>query len=150
MNLLQPLKLLLPALIPSWNFFDVITPSPRIEFCLLISKEEAPSLWKEFRPRPEHLTIPHSIKRLFWNAKWNESLFLTSCAERILQCYTPHSENEILKRIEKELIQGREKPVGSHLQFRLLLLSRKGEKTNTETAFTSRIHNLIDNTKYEP
>ena len=29
------LKLLIPALLPSWNFFDYITPSPRIQFTLL-------------------------------------------------------------------------------------------------------------------
>ena len=28
------LRLLLPALIPSWRFFDVIAPSPRIEYAL--------------------------------------------------------------------------------------------------------------------
>ena len=33
----NPFKLLLPALIPSWSFFDVIAPSPRIEYALLRS-----------------------------------------------------------------------------------------------------------------
>ena len=31
----QIIRLLLPALIPSWRFFDVVAPSPRIEFVLL-------------------------------------------------------------------------------------------------------------------
>ena len=33
--MLQTVKLLLPALIPSWRFFSTIAPSPRIEFALL-------------------------------------------------------------------------------------------------------------------
>lgn len=31
-TVLAPFKLLLPALIPSWNFFDVIAPAPRVEY----------------------------------------------------------------------------------------------------------------------
>jgi len=34
--------------------------------------------------------------RMFWNPSWNESLFLVSCAERLLQNPTPHSEDEIM------------------------------------------------------
>jgi hypothetical protein len=48
--MLQTLKLLLPALIPSWRFFDTIAPSPRIEFTLLKTAQDASGAWREFRP----------------------------------------------------------------------------------------------------
>ena len=49
--MLHGLKLLLPALIPSWRFFDTIAPSPRIEYALLHDPHAA-AAWREFRPRP--------------------------------------------------------------------------------------------------
>ncbi len=50
--ILRPFALLLPALIPSWNFFDVIAPSPRIEAARLASTDAQP-VWREFRSRPQ-------------------------------------------------------------------------------------------------
>lgn len=37
---------------------------------------------------------------MLWNPVRNESLFLVSCAERLIEHPTVHSEEEILKRIE--------------------------------------------------
>lgn len=137
MNLLQPLKLLLPALIPSWRFFDVIAPSPRIQFTLLDSEKNTLVDWQEFRPKAEHITILQTLKRMICNAKWNESLFLASCAERIMENYTPHSENEILNRIERDF---HKKTKANYLQFRLVFIQRKGAASLEEkTRFTSRI-----------
>ncbi len=94
--MLHTLKLLLPALLPSWNFFDVIAASPRIQFCLLTKENEPPPEWHEFRPRPEKLTLIQMLKRILWNPQWNESLFMVSCAERIIehssQLASQHSE----------------------------------------------------------
>jgi len=56
-NMLQTIKLLLPALMPSWRFFAAIAPSPRIELALLKTAKDVPDVWQEFRPRPEHLSI---------------------------------------------------------------------------------------------
>jgi len=144
---LNTLKLLLPALIPSWNFFDVIAPSPRIEYTLLNSKDENVSEWQEFRPRPKQLSIIQILCRLFWNAKWNETLFMVSCAERILQNPThyQHSENEILNRIIRELIEDNSNKTfttATHIQFRILTIQRQGEQLNHEVNFESRIQSL--------
>jgi hypothetical protein len=107
MKSLHTIKLLLPALIPSWSFFDIISASPRIQFALLKTENETILEWREFRPRPKHQSFMQMLKRLLWNPKWNESLFLVSCAERIMEQDTQysidHSETEILKRIENEL-----------------------------------------------
>jgi hypothetical protein len=93
--MIHTLTLLLPALIPSWNFFDVIAASPRIEYRVLESPDATPHDWLEFRPRPLHVPFSAMLGRLFWNARWNETLFVVSCAGRLLAKPTEHSEHEI-------------------------------------------------------
>lgn len=144
-NLLHTLKLLLPALIPSWNFFDVIAPSPRIQFTLLNKEDEPPHEWHEFRPRPIHISFIQMLKRMLWNPTWNESLYMLSCAERLIEKYTPHSEDEILQRIIKELKNTPENALllnATHLQFRLIVIQRKNEQLHEELTFLSRIQPL--------
>lgn len=143
---MRVLKLLLPALIPSWNFFDVIAPSPRIEFALLSSEDKEPSEWHEFRPHPARVSFMRMLGRMLWNPVWNESLFMVSCAERLIEQPTrpsPHGEDEILKRIAAEL-KGDETHVvtGLYLQFRLRVVRREGVQLQQELVFLSRIRPL--------
>lgn len=144
--MLQTLKLLLPALIPSWRFFDTIAPSPRIEFSLLQTTHDASGSWQEFRPRPARLAISRMLKRMFWNPRWNESLFLVSCAERLMTNPTEHSRQEILKRITAELkrnsIDATRTP---YLQFRLVFLSRNGAELQKHITFISPIYRYRGN-----
>ena len=144
-NLLHALKLLLPALFPSWNFFDVIAPSPRIQFTLQNKEDDLPHEWHEFRPRPIHISFIQMLKRMFWNQKWNESLYILSCAERLIEKYTLHSEDEILQRIIKEIDDTPSKDLllkPTHLQFRLIVIQRKNDQLHEELAFLSRIEPL--------
>lgn len=118
-------KLLLPALMPSWRFFKSVDPSPRVEWRLLSSASGPPAPWQEFRPRPERLSPLAVAGRMLWNARWNESLFLVSCAERLTLAPTDHSRREILRRIAAEL--QRAQPPGAllpYLQFRLVFLDQ--------------------------
>lgn len=79
---------------------------------------------------------------MLWNPKWNESLYLVSCAERIIEEHTVHSENEILNRIQKELTS--KKPTtATHLQFRLLFIQRQEHKLIEKVMFTSRIQRIF-------
>src|ERR1700679_1033555 len=114
--MLKTLKLLLPALIPSWRFFDVIAPSPRIEFVLLNTRQATVDNWREFRPRPMYLPMREMLKRMFWNPRWNETLFLVSCSERLMESGEEHSAKEIARRIQTELSQ----KTTPFLQFRLV------------------------------
>ncbi|NOZ54431.1 MAG: hypothetical protein GXP08_15080 [Gammaproteobacteria bacterium] len=142
--MLRTLKLLLPALFPSWRFFDTIAPSPRVQFALLNAKNEASRHWHEFRPRPARLSLIQTLGRMLWNPAWNESLFLVSCAERLMEQPTQHSEDEILKRIMDELKGDTSKPreAATHLQFRLLLVYRQGTQLQQKVTFHSRIQAL--------
>lgn len=145
MNVFRSLKLLLPALIPSWNFFDIIAPSPRIQFILLTEEKKTYQEWLDFRPHPSHVSFVKMLKKIFWNPQWNESLFLVSCSERIMQQHTEHSENEILNRIEKDIYNSNsalELEDVTHLQFRLIFIKRQGNTLHKEITFTSRLKSL--------
>ncbi len=135
---LNSLKLLLPALIPSWNFFDVVAPSPRIEYVILSEKFPLDSEWRPFRPRPKRISTFEMIKRLFWNPHWNDTLFATSCAERLVQDETEHSINEIFLRILEDVLVGpSQPPKTSHLQFRLVFIQRTGNELTQEVLYIS-------------
>lgn len=139
--MLQTLKLLLPALIPSWRFFDVIAPSPRIEFTLLGAEEGVLEQWQEFFPRPAHLSLMDMLKRIFWNPHWNESLFLVSCAERIIKDPTDHSSQEILKRIRASLnLNAIDVIQNPYLQFRLVFVIRHGVELQKHITFISPVY----------
>ncbi len=117
----NPLQLLLPALIPSWRFFEVIEASPRIEYALLPTSDlDDAAEWREFRPRPQRLSVAALLGRLLWNPRWNETLFLVTCAERLMDAPTAHSEDEIFRRIGADLADGG--AVEPWLAFRLILV----------------------------
>jgi hypothetical protein len=120
----NPFSLLLPALIPSWNFFDVIAASPRVEYALADSRDAALDAWTEFRPRPQSLSPAAMLGRLLWNPRWNESLYLVSCAERLVEEPTAHGEDEVFRRIAADLA-GRA-DVAPWLSFRLLFVDPTG------------------------
>lgn len=130
--MLNTLRLLLPALIPSWNFFDAIGPSPRIEYALTGARDVEPAAWAEFRPRPERLSPFAMLGRLFWNPRWNETLFLVACAERLMREPTTHSEDEIFRRIAADLSK---ETGGAWLSFRLVFTGREGEAMFREVLF---------------
>lgn len=127
-------KLLLPALTPSWRFFDSVGPSPRIEFALLETPEDEAADWREFRPRPATLSGREMLRRLFWNPDRNESLFLTSCAERLLESPTEHSLHEIEARLAADLSEG-----PPYLQFRIALVRRRDTRLVREVAYASPV-----------
>jgi hypothetical protein len=140
----RSLQLLLPALLPSWRFFDYIAPSPRIQYALLSAQLQPISDWLEFRPRPKHVSFRQMLQRLLWNAEWNESLFMTSCAERLMERYTTHSEDQILSALitawtRHELVGDTQ---AQHIQFRLLLIERIGTQLQQSVCFSSRVVTL--------
>ncbi len=134
----NPLRLLLPALIPSWNFFDEIAPSPRVEYALTAVRDEEPGAWHEFRPRPAHVSVPTMLARLVWNPRWNQTLFVVSCAERLTDEPTDHSQDEIFRRIAADLArQADTATLEPWLSFRLVFLSREGEAIRSEVLYQS-------------
>jgi hypothetical protein len=137
-GMLRTLALLLPALIPSWRFFARVVCSPRVEFAVLGSKDEAPH-WQEFRPRPAQVPFHIMLGRLFWNPRWNESLFLVSCCERFLDREAPRCVAEILVRIRAELRRSRSRGsvAAPYIRMRVVLLSRDGDRLLREEVYRS-------------
>lgn len=121
--MINPIRLLLPALIPSWNFFDAVSASPRVEYALNGGE------WIAFAPRPQHVSVAGMAGRLLWNARWNEALFVVSCAERLLNNPTAHSEDEIFRRVAASL-----PGVSGALTFRIVLVDGEGR----EVAYTAK------------
>lgn len=128
------IKLLLPALIPSWRFFDEITPSPRIEFALLQSEADVPQ-WQELERRPPTLSLWQMFTRMFHNPRWNEALFLVSCAERLSNNPTEHSRREIVNRILAQV--GTQAP---YMQFRLAFVSLNGAQLEKHIEYVSPVY----------
>lgn len=124
------LRLLLPAIIPSWRFFDAVTASPRLDYALLTTPDEAVMLWREFRPRPATLGLATMLRRLFWNAQWNENLYLVSLSERLMSATTAqtedHSQRELLLRVARHLLLHRVCDERAYLQLRLRFVRRPG------------------------
>ena len=86
---------------------------------------------------------PTMAGRLLWNARWNESLFVTSCAERLLAAPGAHSEDEIFHRIAADLADGADAGDG-WLSFRIVLLSQQPDAIDREIAFVAPPRRLSD------
>ncbi|MAE51733.1 MAG: hypothetical protein CMH27_07970 [Micavibrio sp.] len=133
----QGLKLMLPALVPSWRFFDMIAPSPRIEYRLFDTGETPITDWQEYRPRPRYLSIFAMAKRMVWNPNWNEMLYLVSCSERIMAGEQDHSARQIQYCLRRDV-----KHQGGYdaLQFRLVFLHREGEEIRKDVGYISPLY----------
>lgn len=122
------LRLLLPAIVPSWRFFDAVTASPRVDYALLTAPDRPAEQWYAFRPRTAVLTIGMMLRRLFWNPQWNEDLFLVSLAERLIGDSTPetdaHSQRELMQRVARHLDRHAVCRRDAYLQLRLRLVDR--------------------------
>ncbi|MBL4666497.1 MAG: hypothetical protein JKY04_03905, partial [Sneathiella sp.] len=114
------------------------------EYTLLKTEDQTSVHWQEFRPRPARLSVLQMFKRMLWNPSWNESLFLVSCAERLMSLPTEHSRIEIQNRIEEELKQSDSLDLTRpFLQFRLAFLDRQGTEIKKEIAYVSPAHQFI-------
>ncbi len=119
---------LLPALLPSWQFFDVIGPAPRIEYRWLSSSASPVGAWRPFRPRPAHLNAAQLIGRLCWNPAWNETLYVMRCAERVLEGDTGFPVAELARRMRRELPAAQENPQATLFEMRILAAQRQAHQ----------------------
>ncbi|QDL94977.1 hypothetical protein FDP22_24270 (plasmid) [Paroceanicella profunda] len=130
--MLHTLRLLAPALIPSWRFFREVAPSPRIEYALVAQPDQPPPGWAPARPRPGHLPVSRMLLRLFWNPGWNETLYLVTLSERLAVAPTAQDAEEIGRRILRDLGPGE-----GYLRFRLVFLRREGGGITRSVAYLS-------------
>lgn len=114
------LSLYLPALIPSWRFFKTVGPSPRIEYRV----NGGP--WVECEHRPEHVGLLRMLRRMLWNPRWNEQLYLVSLSERLAS--DPGQADHAVRELTERLIRLGQVPAGAMLEFRVIFLAREGEQ----------------------
>lgn len=135
------LHYLLPALLPSWRFFDDIGPSPRLEVALLRYAADTPQQWLPFAPVAPRVGIGAMVRRLCWNPQRNEALFLLSCCERVLQHGSPVAQQQIATRIGHALASvDRALPCSTPPRcfvFRICLVTREGDGLCSHQAFVS-------------
>lgn len=141
---LAGLRLLLPAVVPSWRFFDAVTASPRIDYVVLSSADAAPQGWQEFRPRVSRLSLATMLRRLVWNPAWNENLYLVSLAERLVAPPTPataaHSERELLRRVARDLHDRQGQLGWLRLRLRFVYRTVDSDEIASEVVYLSDAH----------
>lgn len=121
---------LLPALLPGWRFFDQIGPSPRVDYAQLPpGATPTDAIWRPFNPPPARLGPPRLLLGLLWNPDWNEHLYLTRCAERVLEGEVGFPIEELRRRVDAAARAGRLYPKGSpqpaHLSYRIRAVLRE-------------------------
>ncbi len=134
------LKLFLPVLFPSWRFFSSIGPSPRIHIAFSNNESDEPIHWREFRSLPEKLSFREGIFRLFHNPRWNETLYLNSCAERLFEAYSDIREQEIMRSILAAIKSGEINPDANStsVKFKISAVIREGRAVTQPVTFVSR------------
>ncbi len=120
--MLRLFQLYLAVLFPSWRFFQEIGPGTRVEYRVNGGD------WVEATARPVRLSLRAMLLRLFWNAGWNETLYLVSCAERLMIEPTTHSNQELNRRLARRA-GGR-----GRLEFRLIFVSADGRSIGHQSA----------------
>lgn len=125
------IALAIPILVPSWRFFKTIEPSPRVEWTCVGT--DHPPVWQELFPRPEHVSLPQMLLRLFWNPTVNERLYMVSCAERLMETESLHSLRALQARVRAAVgdIPAQE------AQVRIVFVSRVGGTIHRETLYQS-------------
>jgi len=131
--MMKTLALVMPAILPSWRFFDGIAPSPRIEFRQMNDAMDSGGTWSEFQPNPARVSIGELLWRLIWNPDRNAQLFLVSCAERLRDAPTQHSIDQIEAELRRDL------PPSNFFQYRIVFLSAEREVITKDILFTSEI-----------
>lgn len=129
--------LLLPALIPSWAFFRAVDPSPRVEWRVLPTLSAQDHVWHEARPRPAQISLALMLRRLFWNPRWNDGLYLVSLAERLSEMPTAHSLAEIHRLLAADILARAGPLTDGYLQFRLVFTHREGDRLVRQITYMS-------------
>lgn len=77
------------------------------------------------------------LRRMFWNARWNEQLYMVSLAERLVVYPTQHSHQHMLQRIQQELFEQKSLTGKNWLKFRLVFIHREGNRLIEEVGYES-------------
>ena len=140
------LNLVLPVVFPSWRFFSSIGPSPRIEIGFVNDHIAEPDNWLPFRPLPQKISFIPRVWRLLHNPRWNEGLYINSCAEYLFKGASVFYEQEIGMRLICAVASG-ERPSGENVKglvYRIRALEFVNGELCDQVVFVSRRFVLSD------
>ena len=118
--------LILPIVIPSWRFFDVIAPAPHIEYGWADSATSSAFAWWPFLPTPATIAWPLRLRHLWSNAARNETLYLLACADQVCYAASARAATEIRARLERAVANGSIERQGLYLCLRIRTVERVG------------------------
>ena len=124
---MKTLTLFLSAIVSSWQFFKESARETIIE----VSSDEIQ--WQVLKLRDERRSLLEFFTGIFYNAKWNEALYIMDCAERLLTDIRQRNIDELMDRLVLYL-RSRQLLTSSKLKYRLLY--------NKEVVFTSGTREL--------
>ncbi len=134
-------NLVMPIFMPSWQFFNEIAPSARIEFSCHTQEDMGVHQWQELQLRPEKLHFVDNIKRIFFNPDWNYALYIMNCAEKQIIKPSQHNENEIFTAI-KNYLPAESKSKANFLKFRLVFVSKGERGLKRNVLFESQLEKI--------
>ncbi|WP_425097839.1 hypothetical protein [Tropicibacter sp. S64] len=130
------LSLYLPALVPSWRFFKTVGPSPRIEYRVDGGD------WVGCEHRPEHVRISRMLRRMLWNPRWNEQLYLVSLSERLAS--DPDQADHAVRELAERIIRLGSVPPGAVMEFRVIFLAPEGDRIGLFVEYESLAKRVPD------
>lgn len=129
--------LILPIVMPSWRFFDVIAPAPHIEFGWADSATSNALAWRPFLPTPATIDWPLRLRHLWSNAARNETLYLLACADQVCYATSARAAAEIRARLERALANGSLDRQGPYLCLRIRTVVRVGTELQETVAYSA-------------
>lgn len=134
-NPLRLLRLLLPVLVPSWRFFDVIAASPRIDYGWSDAVSVEPVHWHPFCPPPAVLGFGQQLCGLVWNPNRNAALYLVSCGDRVVHGGDAFALAEIRSALLRAAGQGELVKDGLQLHLRIRSVERQDTAMMEEVVY---------------
>ena len=113
-------------------FFASVGPSPRIQYAVV--GDDGVERWTEWRTRPLSAPPHHMVARLFWNWRWNDTLFAVSRVERFLEGEGDEHVQALIRRVRADLNGAVE---AGDLRIRVVLVQRNGDRLVSEEAWRS-------------
>ena len=95
---------------------------------------------REFRLRPQLLSLTSLVLRVLWDPQWNENFYLTSCVDKLIDDPSLRVMHDLLKRVASTLnldrINGGTNPA-MYRRIRALVIRRVEDRLTREMVLMS-------------
>ncbi len=87
--------------------------------------------WAEARPIPARVSVVRMLRRLVWNPRRNQQLYMVGLAERLADTPTQHSKDELAHMVRASLAPVSQRAGGQQtgsFAYRVIFVQREGEE----------------------